>query len=220
MATTKVTLPETVDLIHAWRAGVPLGRSLLVAVSGIDGSGKGFVSARLAEHCRGLGHRTAVINIDGWLRLPAERFRDTDPGGHFYRHAIRFDAMFSQLVLPLRDQRSIAVESDFAEETASSYRRERWEFDDIDVILLEGIYLLKSEFREHYDGSIWVECTFETALERAIARGQEGLEEKATIDAYRTIYFPAQERHFRLDHPKDHANALLLNDERLGDSVE
>jgi hypothetical protein len=33
-----------------------------------------------------------------------------------------------------------------------------------------GIYLLKPAFRAFYDLSVWVECSFATALERAIAR--------------------------------------------------
>ena len=34
---------------------------------------------------------------------------------------------------------------------------------DIGVIVLEGIYLLKRAFVRHYDLSIWIECSFETA---------------------------------------------------------
>jgi hypothetical protein len=44
----------------------------------------------------------------------------------------------------------------------------------IDVPLLEGIYLLKRAFQRYYDVSIWIACSLETALQRALARGQEG----------------------------------------------
>ncbi len=85
---------------------------------------------------------------------------------------------------------------DYAEETATRYRKHVYEFEDVEVIVLEGIYLIKRALRGHYDLSIWIDCSFETALERAIARGQEGLPVQETIHAYRTIYFPAQEIHF------------------------
>ena len=49
-------------------------RARLIAVSGIDGSGKGYVSARLAEKLAGKGFRVAVIAADGWLNLPHVRF--------------------------------------------------------------------------------------------------------------------------------------------------
>ena len=77
-------------------------------------------------------------------------------------------------------------------------------------------YLLKRAFQDYYDLSVWIDCTFETALERAIARGQEGLPAAATITAYRTIYFPAQEIHLDRDDPQGAATARLDNDPRLG----
>ena len=89
-------------------------------------------------------------------------------------------------------------------------------FDDVDVIALEGIYLLKCAFQAYYDRSIWIECGFKTALERATSRRQEGLPAEETIRDYRTIYVPAQEIHFQRDDPKGVADLIVNNDARLG----
>lgn len=124
--------------------------------------------------------------------------------------------MFAELVFPLRDRRSVRIVADYAEETATEYRRHIYEFADIDVIALEGIYLLKRAFLAYYDMSIWIACSFDTALERAIARAQEGLPPEDTIRAYGTIYFPAQELHFQRDNPKATATLIVNNDHRLG----
>lgn len=204
-----------VERIVVERAGMDARRSVLVAISGIDGSGKGFVTAEIVAALRTRGLQVASFNVDGWLDLPQVRFSEVDPAGHFFRHAIRFDAMFAQLVLPLRDRRSIVLDADFAEETATSFVRHRYEFHDVDVIVVEGIYLLRRDLRRHYDLSAWIDCSFETALERALARGQEGLSREETVHAYRTIYFPAQEIHFAEDQPKEAATMVLINDPRL-----
>jgi uridine kinase len=45
-------------------------RSTLVAISGIDGSGKGHLTREIDRHLRDRGFTVAVVNIDGWLRLP------------------------------------------------------------------------------------------------------------------------------------------------------
>jgi uridine kinase len=201
--------------IVAARGDLPAQRSVLVAVSGIDGSGKGYVSARIVEALVDRGLRVAALSVDGWLNLPRVRFDPAKPAEHFYEHAIRFEEMFQRLVLPLRDRRSVRLEADFTEETATEYRRHVYEFVNVDVIVLEGIYLLKRALRSVYDLSFWIECTFETALERAIARAQEGLPAHDTMRAYRTIYFPAQEIHFARDDPKAAASAIVDNDPRL-----
>ncbi len=199
------------DRLLEVRASVPRERAALVAVSGIDGCGKGWLTRKIVDDLQARGINAANINIDGWLNLPAKRFSDKNPAEHFYLHAIRFDEMFAQLVLPLRDARSIRVETDFAEETATAYRKQLYEFTDIDIIVLEGIYLLKQNFRQYYDLSIWIDCSFAKALERALARGQEGLLPTDTIRAYETIYFPAQKIHFQRDDPQQAAAIIVDN---------
>lgn len=214
----RLSLQSVLQLIESARRSVPPRRSVLVAVTGIDGCGKGFVTRRIVDALERRGMRTAGINIDGWLNLPAKRFSTINPAEHFYLHAVRFDEMFARLVLPLRDQRSLRIEAPFTEETATAYRTHAYEFENIDVIVLEGIFLLKRQFQWRYDLSFWVHCSFETALERAIARAQERLPEAETVAAYRQIYFPAQEVHFERDDPQTAATGTTINDPRLGEA--
>lgn len=209
-------IQTVVDQILESRRSVSAQRSVLAAITGIDGCGKGYVTTRIVNRLRAKGVRAAAITIDGWLNLPSKRFDASNPAEHFYLHAIRFEEMFAQLVLPLRDRRSLRLEADYAEETTTEYRRHIYEFEDIDVIALEGIYLLKRAFQLRYDLSYWIECSFDTALERAVDRAQEGLPPEETVRAYRTIYFPAQEIHFQRDNPKAAATLLINNDPRLG----
>src|SRR5215831_186846 len=98
-------LQAVINRILEVRRTVSPQRSVLVAVSGIDGSGKGYVTAQIVKALQVKGMRTAGINVDGWLNLPHQRFAATNPAEHFYLHAIRFDDMFAQLILPLRNQR-------------------------------------------------------------------------------------------------------------------
>lgn len=112
------------------RAAIPERRSLLVGVSGIDAAGKGYVAkqieARLALHAVA----TATINVDAWLNLPDKRFNPNAPAEHFYQSAIRFEELFTELVLPLRDHRSVHLEADFAEETATELSQTHLQFQE------------------------------------------------------------------------------------------
>ena len=207
------TIQKVVDKILDARSSIPSQRSVLTAISGIDAGGKGYVSAQIVDALQAKGVRAVTINVDAWLNI--QRFDASDPAEHYYHNAIRFEEMFAQLVLPLRDHRSLRTVINFADETATEYRRRIYQFEDVDVIALEGIYLLKRAFLAHYDLSIWIECSFETALERAVSRGQEGLPPEETIRDYRTIYVPAQEIHFQRDNPKGVATLIVNNDPRL-----
>lgn len=186
--------------------------ALLVGISGIDASGKGFVVSRLAEQLADFN--VAVISVDGWLNLPHVRFSDADHGRHFYENALRLDDMFERLILPLRRNRSINITANFAEETVAEFRPHNYLFDNIDIILLEGIFLFKKPYADLFDLKIWVDCDFGTAMRRAIARSQEGLTKEETIAAYERIYFPAQRLHFRLDSPQAASDLIFQNDNK------
>ncbi len=208
-------IQKIVEKICEARQKVPAQRSVLVAISGIDGCGKGYIAAKIFDLLKTKGLNTVVINGDGWLNLPERRFNSHNPAEHFYLNAFRFEEMFTQLIIPLRDRRAITIEVNFVEETAKDYRKHLYEFKDVDVILLEAIYLLQPAFISYYDLSFWIDCSFETALERALARGQEGLPHEETIKAYQTIYFPAQEIHFQKDNPQSLATAIINNDRKI-----
>jgi uridine kinase len=195
------------------RANLPADRALLVGVSGIDASGKGFVSERIAAALTAASYRVALINADGWLNLPHVRFAsdDSNRGRHFYENALRLGEVFERLVLPLAAHRKVDLTMDFAAETAADYRPQRVIFTDIDIILLEGIFIFKRRFADHFDLKVWLDCDPDTALTRAIARQQEGLSAAETIAAYQTIYFPAQNHHFEIDDPRSNAAIVVVN---------
>ncbi|TMP89197.1 MAG: hypothetical protein E6L08_15230 [Verrucomicrobia bacterium] len=124
---------------------------------------------------------------------------------------MRFDEMFDQLIVPLKENRAVSFVADCAD-AKGNRRKHRYEFRKIDIVLLEGIFLFKPAHRRHFDLTAWVDCSFATALKRAIARCQEGLPPAETIRAFSTIYFPAQRIHFARDNPQGAADFIIRND--------
>ena len=213
MTTPNLTnIEELIERILACRVGIPESRSLLVGLSGIDGSGKGYLAGQIEAHLAQHAVAAAILHLDGWLNLPQKRFSKAAPAENFYENAIRFDEFFSQLVMPLRDGRSVRLVADFVAEAASQYRKEVYDFKNVSVIVVEGIFLFKPQYRELFDLTVWIDCSYPTALARAIERGQEGLSPAKTISAYETIYFPAQRIHLTQDKPRENADLILAND--------
>ncbi|MFL6374507.1 MAG: uridine kinase [Pyrinomonadaceae bacterium] len=186
--------------------------ALLVGVSGTDASGKGYITKELAELLARRQKKVAVIGADGWLNLPAVRFDPADPAWTFYTRGFRFEDMFRQLVLPLCERGSIDLKAELAEETAGAFHTHRYSFEDVQIVLVEGIFVYKKDYAKLFDLRIWIECSTETALKRAVARSQEGLPPAQTIRAYETIYFPAQRIHAERDDPRGAADLIMVNE--------
>lgn len=189
--------------------------ALLVGISGIDGSGKSAWNRSLTEQLSVRGWNVASFNVDAWHHPPAVRFSATDPGRHFYDHAFRWDEMFDRLILPLRKNRSVTLTTHLNRQPGDVVVEHTYDYKDIDIILFEGIFILRKEYSRIYDLTFWIECSFETALERAMARNQEGLSEAEIIHDYQNIYFAAQKIHFAEDDPKSFADVIVFNDDRI-----
>ncbi|NOT35544.1 MAG: uridine kinase [Candidatus Eisenbacteria bacterium] len=141
----------------------------LIALSGIDASGKGLIARHLAAAIERLGLRTAVIGLDEWHQPPAIRFGDP-PGEHFYRHAFDFEGVFARVLEPLRLHRMLHTLCVRPHPHDGTPRGISYRLDDIDVVLFEGVFALRRDLRPRYDLRVWVDCPFEIALERARAR--------------------------------------------------
>lgn len=203
------------DLARIVRArAIRLGtsRAALVAISGIDGAGKGFLARELERELTASGLRVATISVDPWQNPQTLRFGGPDAGHHFYEHALRLDALFEQLVLPLRASRSMRLETRLIRTDVDVWFDGIYDYRNVDVVVLEGIFLLKRELCHHYDLRVWVECSFETALRRALMRNQEGLPPEQIRADYERIYFAAQRHHFAADAPRTRADCVIYND--------
>jgi uridine kinase len=206
---------DIVEQILTKQRALPERRSLLVAISGIDGSGKSTIAPRIVEGVNRRGVKAVLIGLDAWHTPPEERFNPADPARHFYRHAFRFEELFSLLIDPLQRNRSIDLTVELTRLPENDRFPHSYSWRDVDVIVLEGIFLLKRELRDRCDLALWIECSFETALRRALRRNQEGLSESEIIRDYHTIYFAAQEIHFAEDDPRSSADGILENEDRL-----
>jgi uridine kinase len=197
------------QVIRAKSDGRGAPTSLLAAVSGIDGSGKSTLARQVALDLEAGGLRVAMIPLDPWHTPPEIRFDRRRSPEHFYCNAFRWCELFGLLVEPLRRKRSQRLTVDLMAQPGDVPTVHTYEFHEVDVILLEGIFLLKRELRPLYDLAFWLDCRFDVALGRAIARNQEGLSQAEIIHDYTTLYFPAQQLHFQRDHPRASADLIL-----------
>ena len=184
-----LTAEAAPQAIAGWRNALPEERSLIVGISGIDASGKSHLSRQWRTALTAMGLRTRVTSIDDWQHPPEVIYSEVDPGGHFNRHGFRFGDLLNAEVRP----------------------RRTGQMKDVEVLLVEGIFLFQEGVAEAFDQRIWVECSFEKGMERAVARSQEGLGPEETVRAYEKTYYPAQRVHFERDKPWEKAHWVVRN---------
>jgi uridine kinase len=185
---------------------------LIVAVSGIDASGKSTIARRAVQALAELGINAAIVSVDHWHNPPEKRFSAKNSGEHFYQNAFRFDELFRILIRPLRRLRELQVTIGLSRMPGDNEFRHTYDFRGVDVVIVEGIFLLKREFRGYFDMTFWIECSYQTALARALQRNQEAQSGAELLRDYQQIYFAAQKIHREKDAPREHADVVIEND--------
>jgi uridine kinase len=187
-----------------------------VAISGIDASGKGYVAKRLESELTGRGLRVANINIDPWQNPIPVRLKQENSAENFYQNAFRWDDVFEQMIIPLRKLRTLNLATRLIRTHADEYFDFEFDFENIDILIVESIFLFQQQYLKHYDLRVWIDCTFETGIKRAIKRNVEQLSKERLREDYQTYYYPAQRYHFKKDNPKLLSHFIYCNDQLLG----
>jgi uridine kinase len=183
-----------------------------VCISGIDASGKGYTTKLLQEELENIGYKVANINIDPWQNQIATRLRKENAAENVYENIFRWDQFFDQLIFPLQKNKKIYLKAEGIRSDADIYYPLVYDYSDLDILLVEGILLFKKKYLSFYNYKIWIDCSFETGLQRAINRNIEKLDEDRLIHDYDTYYYAAQRLHFEKDDPQRSAEIIFYND--------
>lgn len=183
----------------------------LVGVSGIGGSGKGFIAEKLRGALVSRGIRVALCHADDWLSLPELKYRTKNAARHYYQHALRTSEMLMTLIHPLLTTGQASFEFEAYIERTQTYAKQQRQINDVELVILEGILLFRPPLSEYFDLKIWVDCPFDVALSRALSRNQEALSNDELKRKYETIYHPAQQIHLEEDQAIALADVVIEN---------
>ncbi len=180
------------DVARLRRALITQGVGV-VAIDGRGGSGKSVLARQLAAGWPG----AAVVEMDDFYRPSGDRVaRPLVHGGNFDR-----ERLITEVLEPVSARR------------AGRYRRYDWgedrlaEWHDMPadaVVLIEGVYSTSRLMRRFCDYAIWVDCPYDTRLQRGVERDGE---------AMRTVWvgewMPAEDRYVAGEHPDARADLVL-----------
>jgi len=186
----------------------------LVAIDGRSAAGKTTLADELALNVRLQGRPVLRCSID-----------DFHPPGHKYRSRERpytplsyyeegYDyATFQTYVLdPVRygDMRCRLAHWDSFNDVAFP---EVWtDVPSGAIVIIDGIFLLRPEFRQYWDYTIWLQIDWETMIERAANRDVAWVGSVEVVaNRYRTFWIPTHTHYETRDNPTSITNIMVDN---------
>lgn len=162
------------ELIAAVASRVPpdLGRPALVAVDGVDGSGKTRFADELAGELMDVGVAVIRASVDDFHHLRRVRYRRgvSSPLG-FWLDSFNYARFVGELLKPLgaSGNRRYRTSAHDLGTDAEVYPPFRVAPEDA-VLLVEGIFLHRTELRGYWDFSVFLDVSFETSYARMAER--------------------------------------------------
>ncbi len=178
-------------------------RPLLVAIDGPGGAGKSTLAAALVQQ---LGERSIaaeIVRMDDFF-LPGVRRADPARGAELVGGDYDWERLRDQILGPLcRGRPAVYQRYDWGADALAEWRRIS---KDVQIVLVEGVYVLRLELRDYYDLSVWVTCPRAVRLARGAARDGQAARERWVHE-----WMPAEDRYVALHRPHLRVDFLVAN---------
>jgi len=188
-------------------------KPMRIAINGIEGTGKTVFANKLANFLNANDKKAIQVSIDGFHFNKETRYKQGKDSAKGYYEDSYDEIGFVEKVL-------IASQREKPQITTATHNLETDEYLKImpieianDLILItDGAYLFKSNFRTHWDLKIYLKTDFQTALVRGMQRDLAllgGL--KAAKEKYDNRYHKASRIYIEENNPEKLADLIIDN---------
>ncbi len=161
-----------------------------IALSGRDCAGKSTLAMDIREQLSHLGLRVTLLSIDAFLIRRHLRTPNTPEHIDYFENAFDYAALVRAL--------------ETAKDSVSSAHP-----SSCDIVLVEGVFLLRQELSHWWDLTVWVEVDTSVIMNRAVKRDKEYFGDEHTVRrVYANRCLPAQDHHIQRDMPKQNADIV------------
>lgn len=192
------------------RAIVALRRPAVIAVDGVDGSGKTTFAGRLAAAIERAGRPAVIVHEDDFLAPRDVRYRlgRESPEG-YVRDSYDLAALLEHVLDPLRPGGDRRVRRRvFDHRTDSPVAAPVEELPVDAVVIVEGMFLHRDELVTRWDWSVFLEVPFTETVRRMARR--DGSHPDPEHPSMRR-YVAGQRIYLATCHPRERATVVLDN---------
>ncbi|MDO8265706.1 MAG: uridine kinase [Candidatus Saccharibacteria bacterium] len=188
------------------------GERLIVAVDGVDTSGKTYFADELGRVLESTGRVVIRASIDGFHNPRKIRYAQGEysPEG-YYQDSFNLDGFIKDLLLRYknRDQQGFLTA---VHDVRTDNRVENlWtEVPEEAILIIDGIFLMRPELERYWDYKIFLDVPFEEVIRRAKLRDGDLLGTELEIK-YQRRYIPAQKKYLQEINPKVKADKVINN---------
>ncbi|KAA3663618.1 MAG: hypothetical protein DWQ04_09850 [Chloroflexi bacterium] len=191
---------------------------LRVAIDGVDTAGKTSLADELVSPLQKNGRSVIRASIDSFHNPQSIRYQQGkhSPAGYF-QDSFNHQALISLLLAPLGPGGNLHYQKEiFDFQKDSLTKQQNFLAQESDILLFDGVFLLRPELYNYWDLKIFVKVNFETVLKRAAIRDQKLFGTiKDVQNRYQQKYIPGQKIYLAACTPEKLSDIVIQNDDPM-----
>jgi uridine kinase len=196
------------SIIRNFWARNPAGRSVL-GLDGLSRSGKTTLSQRIADYLCDQGIPYQLFHIDDFIVERERRYgTELEAWREYYFLQWETEELAEQFFSKLKSESEIRL--DFYDSNSDCRICKKVGIPQAGIILIEGVFLQRPEWRHYLDGVFYVDCPKQQRYER------ESPEAKQNIEKLADRYWKAELYYEETIAPKERADWVIQNGQETG----
>ncbi|MGG5791869.1 kinase [Bacillus nitratireducens] len=174
----------------------------ILGIDGLSRSGKTTLVKKLEENMKRSGISFHIFHIDDHITERNKRY-NTGFGEWYEYYSLQWDIDRLLRNLFQKLQSDIELELPFYHDETDSCEMKEIQLPLVGVIIVEGVFLQRKEWRDFFHYMVYLDCPRETRFLR------ESEETQKKLSKFQNRYWKAEDYYLEMELPKDRANLVI-----------
>lgn len=182
-------------------------RPYIIALDGLSGAGKTALVNQLKEI---LDH-IVIIHIDDHIVERSKRY-DTGQEQWFEYYQLQWDTKYIKENLHQKiQQNASSLTLPFYQKEEDSHIEKTIHLSNNSIVIIEGIFLLRDEWKSFYDYIIFLDCPKKIRVKRVLQRDKYIGDLEQILEKYNKRYWVAEEHYIKKIKPLELAHYIQMS---------
>ncbi|RBO99611.1 kinase [Rossellomorea aquimaris] len=182
----------TEALLSRYQKEFSENRCFIVGIDGLGGAGKTTVAKELQHALQLSNHEAFTLHLDDIIVEKDKRY-GTGHEEWFEYYFLQWDIGLIETELFRKLHASGSITLPFYHSPTDTLIRKPFHLAPSSIILIEGVFLQRKEWRRYVDFMIYIDCSHELRAERVLHRDLYLGDEQERLDKYKRRYWLAED---------------------------
>lgn len=202
-------IKETAEmLIYQFLNRSNKNRALIVGLDGLGGAGKTTFSQKVEQELRGANYKIRTFHLDDHIVEKNKRYQTGHEEWYEYYY-LQWDikGIVTNLLEPLNNCHHTRLP--FYDKSTDSISAKRIDVLANSIVIIEGIFLQRKEWKDLFDFIIFIDCPFELRQKRVLNRDSYIGDFQVRLQKYTERYWLGEKHYINTVKPADIADLVI-----------